>query len=141
MLARRALRRLKGQVEVTHVDDGAKAIAFLEEALEAGDGKLPDAVLCDLKLPKRTGIEVLSWFRNQGGEVPFIMLTSSDQPDDIRSCQEAGADGYIQKPVDYDAYMRVMEEIERFWFLEEKPAQEVEPAAFEQRFIRFAKLN
>ncbi|CAN5509377.1 response regulator [soil metagenome] len=145
MLARRALRRLKREITITHVDDGAKAVQYLEAALASGDGMMPRVVLCDLKLPKRTGVEVLQWFRHQPGgeETPFVMLTSSDQPDDIAACREAGADGYIQKPVDYDAYMSVMEEVERFW-LEEQVAEEKDapsPAKPDQRFIRFAKLN
>lgn len=145
MLARRALRRLKREIAIEHVDDGAKAVQYLEEAMTSTDDDMPSVILCDLKLPKRTGVEVLQWFRSQPGgkETPFVMLTSSDQPDDISACRNAGADGYIQKPVDYDAYMKVMEEVERFWLQEQIADAEGTPlpSQFEQRFIRFAKIS
>jgi two-component system phosphate regulon response regulator PhoB len=71
-----------------------------EEALEAGDGKPPDAVVLDLMLPGISGIEVCRVLKENDAtkSVPIIMLTAKTEDEDIVTGLETGADDYITKP-------------------------------------------
>src|SRR5579883_519275 len=88
LMVRRAFTKagLQGTLEV--VEDGDQAVAYL-----SGQGEfasrvrhpLPELLLLDLKLPRRSGLEVLAWLRQQPGlkRLPTVLLTSSDDSADI----------------------------------------------------------
>lgn len=85
------------------VIDGAAAIRYLAGMGEFADRQrfpLPCLVLLDLNLPRRSGLEVLKWVREQPSmqNLPVIMLTSSIQDRDIGSANVLGANGYLVKP-------------------------------------------
>jgi len=89
------------------VSDGEQAVAYL-----AGQGgyadrerhPLPALVLLDIKLPRRSGLDVLAWMREQPGlrRIPVIVLTSSEQPADISCAYDAGAHAFHIKPVGFE---------------------------------------
>lgn len=89
---------------VFHVENGKITMDYL-----AGEGiyqdrvryPLPDVVLLDLKMPIFTGHEVLEWLRSQPGlkELRVYVLTSSDESRDRQRVAQAGAHGYIVKPL------------------------------------------
>jgi len=110
----RALR--KGRVVNTlHVArDGQEAIDFLAAATE-----LPKVVLLDLKLPKKSGIEVLQWIRSQARSkvLPVVMLTSSREEPDIAKCYALGVNSYIVKPVEFDGFAKAVIDIGLYWML------------------------
>ena len=99
-------RALKG-AEITNplsvVEDGQQAIDYL-----GGDGKyadratypLPAVVFLDLKLPYKSGHEVLSWIRERKNfaAMVVVVLTSSNEPRDVRKSYELGGNSYIVKP-------------------------------------------
>jgi two-component system, chemotaxis family, chemotaxis protein CheY len=76
---------------VVEASDGVEGL----ERLRAGD---IDLVLCDINMPRMTGIEMLEELRKQGSKVPIIMLTTEGQPSMIRRAKECGARGWIVKP-------------------------------------------
>ncbi len=86
------------------VNDGAEAVDYL-----SGEGKfadrvahpLPAVVFLDLKLPLRSGHEVLAWIRSRPGleSLLVIVLTSSDEPSDLRRAYSMGANSYLVKPL------------------------------------------
>jgi CheY-like chemotaxis protein len=119
-LTTRALR--KGRVVNTlHVArDGQEAIDFL-----AGATELPKVVLLDLKLPKKSGIEVLEWIRNQPRSkvLPVVMLTSSREEPDIARCYALGVNSYIVKPVEFGAFAKAVVDIGLYWMLLNEPAR------------------
>ena len=119
-LTTRALR--KGRVVNTlHVArDGQEAIDFLAAATE-----LPKVVLLDLKLPKKSGIEVLEWIRSQPRSkvLPVVMLTSSREEPDIAKCYALGVNSYIVKPVEFDAFAKAVIDIGLYWMLLNEPAR------------------
>jgi two-component system, response regulator len=99
--------------------DGEEALEFLfpeseERSLDAGSLKL---ILLDLKLPKVTGLEVLKAVKSDAAmkTVPVVILTSSGQESDIRSSYELGANSYIQKPVEFDAFCSAIQQVRSYW--------------------------
>ena len=84
-----------------------------EEALQAIETHRPEVVLLDIGLPKLDGHEVCRRVRQQpwGKEIVFIALTGWGQPDDRRRSREAGFNGHIVKPVDYDKLLDLLSEL------------------------------
>jgi CheY-like chemotaxis protein len=87
-----------------HVEDGRQAIAYLAGEGAFGDREahpMPDILLLDLKMPGLTGHEVLEWMRRDGrfDAVRVCVLTSSDEPRDRKRVEQAGARGYVVKPL------------------------------------------
>lgn len=81
----------RADYEVTSVSDGASAL----EAARIGE---PDLILLDIMLPKLSGIEVAQRLRDEGSDVPIIMLTALDRDEDKVAGLDAGADDYMTKP-------------------------------------------
>jgi CheY-like chemotaxis protein len=95
------------------VNDGAAAIRYLSGAGEFADREkfpAPCLVLLDLNLPRRSGLEVLQWVRQQPTlqPLPIVMLTSSIQDRDIGSAYALGANGYLVKPPSSDKLIELV---------------------------------
>lgn len=89
---------------VFHVSDGVKAVDYLAGRGEYADRAtfpLPTVVFLDLKLPLMTGHEILAWIRQQPSleGLLVLVLTSSDEPSDVRRCYALGANSYLVKPL------------------------------------------
>lgn len=97
--------------------DGEEAISYLlgEEAR----ADRPALVLLDLKLPRKSGLEVLQSFRRDPGAapVPVIVLTSSQSDADIRRAYELGANSYLVKPLDADAQLAMIKSLLSYWLV------------------------
>lgn len=102
-LMQRAFKKA-GILNPLHIaTDGAEAIAYLagEEAFsDRARHPLPCLLLLDLNLPRRSGLEVLKWVREQPAlhSLPAVILTSSNQDRDINAAAGIGANGYLVKP-------------------------------------------
>jgi chemotaxis family two-component system response regulator Rcp1 len=79
---------------------------------------LPDLVLLDLNIPKKTGIEVLSNVKSNQElmRIPVVVLTSSQSGQDIAKSYDLHANGYVVKPADLDYFAQVVQAFEHFWF-------------------------
>jgi len=127
MLIRRALARLKIANPVQVVADGDRAVDYLSGHDDYADRMqfpLPALILLDLKLPRRSGLEVLEWLRRQEGlrRVPVVMLTSSRQSDDVNRAYDLGANSYLVKPVEFDGLQEMLGTINTYWIdWNEKP--------------------
>ena len=125
-LTLRALKKTRVANEIHVVRDGAEALEFLfgegAYALRAGSA-LPRVVLLDLKLPKVDGLEVLR--RIKGEErtklVPVIVLTSSREESDLVASYRLGANSYIVKPVESEAFFKAVNDIGLYWLLLNEP--------------------
>jgi CheY-like chemotaxis protein len=85
---------------------------------------LPSLILLDLKLPRKSGIEVLEWVRSRPGlrRIPVVMLTSSKQTVDINRAYELGVNAYLVKPVNFDGLVDMVKTLDSFWLrLNERP--------------------
>ena len=112
-------RNLANQVFVAR--DGAEALEFFfgEQSPLRDIGVAPRVILLDLKLPKVDGLEVLR--RLKGDErtraLPVVVLTSSKEEPDIAAAYRLGANSYIVKPVDFEAFARAVSEVGLYWLL------------------------
>ncbi len=102
------------------VGDGATAIAYFEGSGRYNDRDAhpyPNLVLLDLKLPRRSGYDVLRAVRDNPAtkHTPVVVLTSSSQEADIRRAYEFGANAYLVKPVGRDALLAIVRSLDSFW--------------------------
>jgi two-component system response regulator len=124
-LAVEALRRGGVTHAVVVARDGAQAIELLLPSNEQTP-LTPAFVLLDLKMPRLSGLDVLRRLRMdvRTRALPVVVLTTSREPSDIAACYEWGANSYIVKPVDFDAFVRAMQQITNYWLrLNETPAE------------------
>jgi two-component system, chemotaxis family, response regulator Rcp1 len=117
-LTREALKEFKVGNRVNVADDGEKALAYLRREGAYAAAVRPDLILLDLNLPRIGGQEVLSIVKNDPklGSIPIVVLTTSKAQEDIVKSYESHANCYISKPVELDAYMKMIRSIEDFWF-------------------------
>ena len=126
------LRELKKQNvanRITVVRDGAEALEFLfcTGAYAGRDpDDLPTVVLLDLKLPKIDGLEVLRRIRadERTKVLPVVVLTSSDEEQDIVDSYSFGANSYVRKPVDFDQFKEAVRQLHLYWMLINEPPQQ-----------------
>ena len=116
-LTREALREAGDHVRLSAVGDGDKAIAFLRRDDGFADAPRPDLVLLDLNLPRKSGLEVLDEMRADESlaHIPVIMLTSSAAQSDVEASYARGANAYVVKPLELDAFMDLIGAIRGFW--------------------------
>lgn len=112
-------RNLANQVHLCR--DGAEAIDFFAD----GAGPVPKVVLLDLKLPKIDGLEVLRRLKHdhRTKSIPIVVLTSSREEPDIERAYALGANSYIVKPVDFEAFARAVSDVGLYWLLLNHPPQ------------------
>ncbi len=125
-LAQRALRRNKIANKVTLVQDGAQAIDYLFDTGEfAGrdPSDNPCLVLLDLKLPKVDGLEVLKRIRGDDRTklIPVVVLTSSSEEPDLVDSYNLGANSYIRKPVDFEQFVKAVQQLGMYWLVLNEP--------------------
>ena len=114
LILRTAFRKAKISAQFDFLTDGQQAIDYFSVS---SNQPLPTLLLLDLKLPKKSGLEVLAWVRNQPPlkRLPMIMLTSSSQPDDIDQAYNLGANSYLIKPGSIDELIQLAVAIESYW--------------------------
>jgi len=122
----RALKRHNLANQLFHVGDGAEALDFLF-ARGKYEGRptdiSPKVVLLDLKLPKVNGLEVLRLMKDDSRlhTIPVVMVTSSAEDPDIKAAYNLGANGYVIKPVQFDAFMEAMSNLGVYWLMVNHP--------------------
>jgi two-component system response regulator len=119
-LTMRALKKSRISSEVVVVRHGAEALDFLF-ATGAYVGRnadvQPDLVLLDLKLPKVDGLEVLRAMRADPRTrlLPVVILTLSNEEQDIVEAYRLGVNSYVRKPVDFDRFNDLLQLLGRYW--------------------------
>lgn len=119
-LTRRAVSRHNPAQTIHLVPDLESANDFFAErgAFSVGPNHRPPVlILLDLKMPRMDGIDLLRRFRRHKATrlVPIVVLTSSRERSDITAAYEAGANGYISKPVEFDRFVQVIQSVCRYW--------------------------
>jgi CheY-like chemotaxis protein len=127
LLIQRAFQRTHVANPVQVVRDGEEVLAYLSGQGPFADRErhpLPVLMLMDLKMPRKSGLEVLEWVRQQPGlkRLPIIVLTSSNQSPDINRAYELGANSYLVKPAGFDSLLELVKNLDMYWLiLNEKP--------------------
>lgn len=108
-----ALRGAKVANEVTVIRDGAAAISHLTDPATS----LPDLVILDLNLPRKSGHEVLAAMRATPRlkRLPVAVLTTSSAEADVVRTYDLGANCFLTKPVNIDQFVHVVQSIDDFW--------------------------
>jgi len=117
-LTREAFRDSKIQNELYVAQDGVEALQFLRQEGEFADMPIPDIILLDLNLPRKSGREVLHEIKNddQLKMIPVVVLTTSDDERDVVASYKLHANCYITKPVDINQFVTIVQNIQEFWF-------------------------
>jgi two-component system, chemotaxis family, response regulator Rcp1 len=104
--------------ELDIVSDGEAALRFLRREPPFESAVRPHLILLDLKLPKLSGIEVLRQIKSDEElrRIPVIVLTTSGAADEMNATYDLLATSFIRKPESLEAFARVVEGIDRFWF-------------------------
>lgn len=127
----KALREGRVLNRVHEAEDGEKAMAFLRNEGEYRYSPRPDLVLLDLNMPRKGGNEVLTELKKdeQLKQIPVIIMTVSQAPDDVLAAYRSHANSYITKPLNLDEFTRVVRSIEEFWMsvVRLPPREEVSP--------------
>ena len=118
----RALKKRKFANRLVLVEDGAEALDFIfcrGQYAERDITHPPKVVLLDVKLPKLNGLEVLRAIRadQRTRLIPVVMVTSSREAPDIKTAYDLGANSYVVKPVEFDAFMEAMSHLGFYWLL------------------------
>jgi len=114
--------------EIVVANDGLDALDYLfGTGRHAGRDprEVPALILLDLKLPKLGGIEVLRQVRDDERTryVPVVILTSSNEEEDIVASLESGANSYVRKPVDFGRFVEQVQRLQVYWLLVHEPPQ------------------
>jgi chemotaxis family two-component system response regulator Rcp1 len=117
-LTKEALRDSKIHNNLSVVTDGVEAMAFLRREAEYNRSPRPDIILLDLNLPRKDGREVLEEIKADESlrRIPVVVLTTSDDEQDIVQSYDLHANCYITKPVDLNRFITIVKTIENFWF-------------------------
>ncbi|MFN6466023.1 MAG: response regulator [Nostoc sp. DedVER02] len=127
LLIQRAFRKAGIINPLQVVNDGDAAVLYLsgkEPYSERSHYPLPVLVLLDLKLPRRSGAEVLMWLRQQPilKRMPVVVLTSSREYADVNHLYDLGVNAYMVKPVAFNNLVEIIDILNRHWIVfNEKP--------------------
>jgi CheY-like chemotaxis protein len=115
-LTRDALQEGRVPSNVNVVEDGVQALAYLRGEGEYAAALLPDLILLDLKMPRKSGLELLEEIKADETlrRIPVIVLTTSDAPEDILRAYHLQASCYVTKPSDLAEFQRVMNAMKEF---------------------------
>jgi CheY-like chemotaxis protein len=116
-LTREAMLDARVRNELHVASDGMQALDYLRQKPPFSDAGLPDLILLDLNLPKKSGLEVLSEIKadDRLRRIPVVILTTSQAERDIIASYDRYVNAYIVKPVDLDQFVKVVKSIEDFW--------------------------
>jgi two-component system response regulator len=126
-LTLRALQKSNVLNPVIVARDGAEALDYLFVRGKYADRDatvLPQVVLLDLKLPKINGLEVLRAIRADPRTrlLPVVILSSSNEDQDLIRSYDLGANSYVRKPVDFAQFLNAARQLGLYWLVLNQPA-------------------
>jgi len=118
VLTRNALKDSRFRFNLSVVENGEDALAFLRREGKYAEAPRPSLVLLDLEMPRMGGLAVLSEMKKDPElvRIPVLVFTSSRSDEDILRCYELGANAFIAKPEEVEQFSNVVKVIEDFWF-------------------------
>jgi CheY-like chemotaxis protein len=112
MKLNRVISSLQLNHNIIEANNGEEALKLLEQK-----DRLPDIILLDLNMPKISGIKFLSILKNDVNlrYIPTIILTTSNNRNDLLECYKIGVAGYVLKPLKYEDYVSKIEKVLAYW--------------------------
>jgi two-component system, chemotaxis family, response regulator Rcp1 len=125
-LTREAFRDANSSIHLHVASDGVEAMAFLRKEGPHRDAPRPDLILLDLNLPRMDGREVLASIKDDDDlrTIPTVILTTSEAEADISTSYRLRANCYLSKPVQLDAFEKLVKSINDFWLTQVKLPQQ-----------------
>ncbi len=124
-LTLRSLKKANIANDVVVTRDGAEALDYLfgTGAFEGQGVAEPAVILLDIKLPKVDGLEVLRRVRQdqRTRRLPVVILTSSDEENDLARSYELGVNSYVRKPVEFEEFSKAVSQLGLYWLLLNEP--------------------
>ena len=124
-LTLRALKKHNLANNVHEARDGQEALDYIYATGSFSGVKCNQlkVILLDLKLPKVSGIEVLKKLKSDERcrTVPVVVLTSSQEDQDMQECYKLGVNSYVVKPVEFEAFAKTVADLGLYWLLVNKP--------------------
>jgi len=116
-LTKEALKEAKAINNLTVLKDGDEALAFLRHQGIYDNAATPHLILLDLNLPRKDGREVLAEIKadEKLKRIPVVVLTTSQDEQDVFKSYNLHANCYVTKPVDLEQFISVVKSIEDFW--------------------------
>jgi len=117
LMTREAFEDNKLSNRLAVVPDGVTAMEFLRKEGEYADAPTPDLILLDLNLPRMDGREVLAALKADDAlrSIPVVVLTTSEAEEDVVRSYSLHANAYVTKPVDFEAFINVVRQIDDFF--------------------------
>ena len=117
LMTQEAFEHNKVRNTLTVVADGVSALAYLRKEGEHADAPRPGLILLDLNLPRMDGREVLAEIKTDESlrAIPVVVLTTSEAEEDVLRSYELHANAYVTKPVDFEAFITVVRQIDEFF--------------------------
>jgi CheY-like chemotaxis protein len=115
---------------IVHVKDGQEALDYIHCA-GAYQGRVPNGpllLLLDINMPRVDGVEVLRRLKAdpKTDELPVIVLTTTDDPREVKRCYELGCSSYVTKPVDYDRFVEAIRRLGLFLSIVQVPREDAQ---------------
>lgn len=119
MTVRRALKDLKVSNQLEVRQNGEDALVYLKNQNQAR----PCIILLDLRMPRMNGLEFLEEIKKDQNlrTLPVVVMTSSEEEQDILQSYQHGIAGYIVKPVDYQSFVEALRTVDLYWTLSKIP--------------------
>lgn len=117
MLTQEAFEEAKIVTNISVVRDGKEAMDFLNKEGKYTDADLPDLLLLDINLPKKSGHQVLQLIKEDERlkQISVIMLTTSSSPKDINLANKNYANGFMTKPLEVNEFLSMIPKFKDFW--------------------------
>lgn len=109
------------QDSIIRFDNGNDALSYLQRQgkyEEAQSSPRPGVILLDLNMPGMSGRDVLGEIKNNAAlrDIPVIILTTSENEQDVKACYQLGANTYVKKPVSVDSFFLAIKKLSEYWF-------------------------
>lgn len=116
-LTQEAFRAARLQNTIHVAQDGVSAMAFIRQTAPFQHAPRPDLILLDLNLPKKDGREILKEIKSDPHTrtIPVVVLTTSDDEEDVLRSYELHANAYLVKPIDVLRFITMIQSLESFW--------------------------